>query len=182
MEEFVAQAELDADDPALEVDEDMSMSSESAASQPEDMQYSRFFKDPNESEVSEEEPEKVFRTALDSQIDTLEEKLLSDKPWQLRGEINSKSRPVDSLLTEELDFQRASVAASLTHVPEVADELESVIKQRVLDMNYDDPQIKLPPSVPEPPLKPIFSSMKNRKRASRSYTKRITKKTFCTYQ
>ena len=162
MEEFVAQAELDADDPALNPD---SSESSSESAQHADQGYSGFFRDPNEQEESEEEPERVFRTALDHQIDQLEDQLVGSKPWQLRGEINSGNRPVDSLLQEDLDFQRASGAAPSAHVPEVTNELEEIIKQRILDMNYDDPKVKITNTLPEAAVKADFLDYEKSKKS-----------------
>lgn len=164
MEEFIAQEELDADDPAFNPENSSESSSESAHEV--EPRYSHFFKDPNDQEMSEEEPERVFRTALDHQIDQLEEQLISDtKPWQLRGEVKSGSRPVDSLLQEDLDFQRASGAAPSAYVPEVTNELEAVIKQRILDMNYDDPKMKIQNQLPETAVKTDFLDYEKSKKS-----------------
>jgi U3 small nucleolar RNA-associated protein MPP10 len=40
-----------------------------------------------------------------SEIEKLEEKLIKEKSWQLKGEVRGVQRPVNSLLQEALEFQ-----------------------------------------------------------------------------
>jgi U3 small nucleolar RNA-associated protein MPP10 len=43
-----------------------------------------------------------------NQIKQLEEESVAAKPWFLRGEISSSSRPVDSLLDLDVDYEAAT--------------------------------------------------------------------------
>lgn len=43
-----------------------------------------------------------------SEIEKLEEKLMKEKSWQLKGEVRGVQRPVNSLLQEDLEFQAAN--------------------------------------------------------------------------
>jgi len=56
----------------------------------------------------------------------------------LNGEVSAKSRPMNSLLAEHLDFD---VAMKLPEkiTKETTNKLESLIKQRILDGLFDDP-------------------------------------------
>lgn len=71
------------------------------------------------------------------QIGKLEEANVAEKPWMLKGEINSKQRPVNSLLEAELDYETTSKATPVI-TEEVARGLEEIIKKRIVDESYDD--------------------------------------------
>jgi U3 small nucleolar ribonucleoprotein component len=45
---------------------------------------------------------------IQEQISKLEDLIVSEKPWVLRGEISGKYRPKDSLLDVALDFEQGS--------------------------------------------------------------------------
>jgi U3 small nucleolar RNA-associated protein MPP10 len=75
--------------------------------------------------------------SLQSQIATLESENISKKDWVLMGEASSRSRPQNSLLEEDLEFERVMKA-----VPVITEEtvlgLEERIKARILDGRFDD--------------------------------------------
>jgi U3 small nucleolar RNA-associated protein MPP10 len=75
---------------------------------------------------------------LKEQIGALEDQLVAEKPWTLRGEVNAKNRPKNSLLEVNLDFEQATKPAPLI-TEEVTSALEDVIKQRIKDKSWDDP-------------------------------------------
>ncbi|OMJ72667.1 hypothetical protein SteCoe_28836 [Stentor coeruleus] len=141
MVRFADEGDMEKDDPGF------SASDEESESQSEDEEvkekYQDFYKDPEE-HSSEEEQEKMFSLVDEDEMERLEEKLVNQKPWQMKGEINSKSRPKNSLLDEELDFEIARNPAPQTQTKEVTDEIENIIKQRILDMLYDDVKPKRP--------------------------------------
>ena len=82
------------------------------------------------------------QASLKNQIAALEsENIESGKPWSLRGEINARQRPSDSLLEEAVDFDNLS-----RPVPQIteerSEEIEDVIKRRILEAAWDDVERK----------------------------------------
>lgn len=135
MHQFVDEAEVDNEELALSVSES------DADSFVSESKYHDFFKDPNAQE-SEEEQEQIFDTELYRQMDRIEDEMVGEKTWQLKGEVQSKTRPVNSLLQEHLEFELARNPETITQAPEVTSEIEKLIIQRVLDLNYDSVQLR----------------------------------------
>ena len=74
---------------------------------------------------------------LRQQTDELERELVDEKPWQMRGETKSTSRPVNSLLEGTPEFEMASKQAQTITVEHTID-LEEAIKKRILSEDWDD--------------------------------------------
>ena len=74
---------------------------------------------------------------LRRQTDELEKELINEKPWQMRGESKSTSRPVNSLLEGTPEFEMASKQAPIITVEHTVD-LEEAIKKRILAEDWDD--------------------------------------------
>jgi len=74
---------------------------------------------------------------LRRQTDELERELINEKPWQMRGESKSTSRPVNSLLEGTPEFEMASKQAPIITVEHTID-LEEEIKKRILAEDWDD--------------------------------------------
>lgn len=74
---------------------------------------------------------------LRKQTEELENELLSEKPWQMKGETKSTARPVNSLLEGTPEFEMASKQAPAITVEHTA-SLEDVIKKRILAEDWDD--------------------------------------------
>jgi len=75
--------------------------------------------------------------ALKEQIAALEAESVAPKKWTLVGEVSARNRPQNSLLEEDVDFERAMKSVPVV-TEEVVQELEEVIKSRILANNFDD--------------------------------------------
>lgn len=137
---FADEAELEKEDSALSVSQS---SQDEEIVDEKNSKYQEFYKDPGENS-SEEEQEKIFSMVDEDEMERIEQKLISEKPWQMKGEIESKNRPKDSLLNEDLDFELGRNPVPQTQTKVITDEIEDIIKQRVLDMLYDDVRPKKP--------------------------------------
>ncbi|NXD93381.1 MPP10 protein, partial [Chaetorhynchus papuensis] len=104
-------------------------------SEPEDVTEVQLEKgiDPSEIKSSfEKRQEKMSK-----KIKSLEEALLEEKPWQLKGEVTGQKRPENSLLEETVLFDHAVRMAPVI-TEETTFQLEDIIKQRILDEAWDD--------------------------------------------
>ncbi|KAI6162513.1 Mpp10 protein [Pisolithus thermaeus] len=75
--------------------------------------------------------------ALQEQIKQLEAENVAKKDWVLMGEASSKSRPRDSLLQEDLEFDRIAKSVPIV-TEEVVAGLEDRIKTRIKEGRFDD--------------------------------------------
>jgi U3 small nucleolar RNA-associated protein MPP10 len=67
--------------------------------------------------------------------------MMNPKAWHLTGEATAKDRPANSLLEVHLDFNTATRLPP-TITKETTDNIEALIKQRVLDELFDDPILR----------------------------------------
>ncbi|KAM7424261.1 hypothetical protein PAMA_000549 [Pampus argenteus] len=74
---------------------------------------------------------------MSEKIDELEKAALAKKSWQLSGEVTAQTRPENSMLEEDVDFEQTSrMAPAITE--ETTLQLEDIIKQRIKDQAFDD--------------------------------------------
>jgi len=77
------------------------------------------------------------QAALQEQIVQLEVENVAQKEWTLMGEADSRSRPQNSLLEEDLEFERVMKPVPVIS-EEVVQNLEQRIKARILENRFDD--------------------------------------------
>ena len=107
----------------------------------EDATASRVSQDLFADDTAEEKPDMSSHerrmAALQDEISRYEDENVQDKDWTLMGEASVRERPSNSLLEEDLEFDRtAKVAPTVTQ--EVNEDLEGMIKRRILERQFDD--------------------------------------------
>lgn len=119
-----------------------------------DYEEAQLHEDDKNSEEESEEEEKKFNTDEDlddvfntmaygtsnQNFENLENKLLSKKSWQLQGEVRGMQREKNGLIQENLDFE-AGVRSKLIISEENNKSIEDIIKQRIMDLVFDDRKI-----------------------------------------
>ncbi|XP_077375233.1 U3 small nucleolar ribonucleoprotein MPP10 [Festucalex cinctus] len=94
-------------------------------------------KSPNSKKSQSKSSHEKIQEKMSQKIDELEKASLAEKPWQLSGEVTAQTRPENSMLEEDLDFEQGSRKA-----PAITEEttlhLEDIITQRIKDQAFDD--------------------------------------------
>lgn len=75
--------------------------------------------------------------ALRAEIRRLEAQNVGPKDWSLGGETLAPARPVNSLLEEDLDFERAGKPVPIV-TDAVNEDIEALIKRRILARQFDE--------------------------------------------
>lgn len=71
-------------------------------------------------------------------IENIEKQMMEPKKWLEVGEVQCAERGKNTLLDEYLDFDQASkMAPQITQ--ETTNQIEAMIRQRVMDEMFDDP-------------------------------------------
>ncbi|KAK4575376.1 U3 snoRNP protein [Recurvomyces mirabilis] len=106
----------------------------------------------DESEPDDEEPQEKLdagdprsrrsaherrKAALAEEIRKLEAANVAKREWTLSGEARGADRPVNSLLEEDLDFERAGKPVPVI-TAEVSESIEELIKRRILAYDFQD--------------------------------------------
>ncbi|KAF1814656.1 Mpp10 protein [Eremomyces bilateralis CBS 781.70] len=86
-----------------------------------------------------------------TEIRKLEAENVTKRSWQLSGEAKAAARPMNSLLEEDLDFERAGKPVPVI-TAETTEEIEALIKRRILAAEFDEvirrrPEDMMGPSV-----------------------------------
>lgn len=129
-----------------EDEEDEEMSEQDAAEEEQEIAHrvaGDLFADdePEKGPAKESSHERKMR-GLQEEIARLERENVDRKDWTLMGEAGAKSRPENSLLEQDLEFENtAKVKPVVTE--ETTSSLEDMIKQRILEGRFDDVQRRL---------------------------------------
>ncbi|KIM85244.1 hypothetical protein PILCRDRAFT_66715 [Piloderma croceum F 1598] len=99
--------------------------------------------------------------SLREQINELESENVAKKDWVLMGEATSRGRPQNSLLEEDLEFERLMKAVPVI-TEEIVQGLEERIKARILEGNFDD-VVRLRPVNDKPFLPSRFFELQDTK-------------------
>ncbi|KAF2833563.1 Mpp10 protein [Ophiobolus disseminans] len=77
------------------------------------------------------------------EIRKLEAANVSKREWQLSGEARAADRPLNSLLEENLEFERAGKPVPIA-TAEISEDIEALIKRRILAEEFDEVQRRRP--------------------------------------
>ena len=77
------------------------------------------------------------KAAVQEEIRKLEAANVAKREWTLSGEARAVDRPVNSLLEEDLDFERAGKPVPVI-TAEVSESIEDLIKRRILAHDFQD--------------------------------------------
>ena len=77
------------------------------------------------------------QAALKAEIRRLEAAAVAKRDWTLSGEARAVDRPLNSLLEEDLDFERTGKPVPII-TQEVSEDIEALIKRRILAREFDE--------------------------------------------
>ena len=77
------------------------------------------------------------QAALAAEIRRLEAANVAKRDWTLSGEAGAADRPINSLLEEDLDFERAGKPIPVI-TNEVSEDIEALIKRRIIAREFDE--------------------------------------------
>lgn len=92
--------------------------------------------DPNDPE-SQRSTHERRQAALLSEIRKLEAQNVAKRSWTLSGEARSNERPLNSLLEEDIDFERTGKPVPVI-TKEVSEDIEALVKRRILNREFDE--------------------------------------------
>ena len=87
------------------------------------------------------------QAALSAQIRQLEAANVAKRDWTLSGEARAAERPLNSLLEEDLEFERIGKPVVVV-TKEVSEDIEALIKRRILAREFDEVVRRRPGSEP----------------------------------
>lgn len=77
------------------------------------------------------------QAALTAEIRRLEAASVAKREWMLSGEARAADRPINSLLEEDLEFERAGKPIPVI-TQEVSEDIEALIKRRIIAKEFDE--------------------------------------------
>ncbi|RJE22044.1 hypothetical protein PHISCL_05630 [Aspergillus sclerotialis] len=83
------------------------------------------------------------RARIADEIRRLEAANVSKKAWMLGGEARAAERPMNSLIEEDLDFERIGKSVSVP-TNEVSEGIEELIKRRIVSKEFDEVNRRYP--------------------------------------
>ncbi|KAF8132015.1 Mpp10 protein-domain-containing protein [Boletus edulis] len=112
---------------------------------------------------------------LQSEIQALEAGNVAPKEWTLLGEASARSRPHDSLLSQDLEFDRTTRTVPIVTEAVIA-ALEERIKARIKEGRFDDVERRRPvgDTVPFLPSRVVELQIPSRRSRWRRYTKGLS--------
>ncbi|QLQ81065.1 hypothetical protein HG537_0E04200 [Torulaspora globosa] len=107
---------------------------------------------------------------IQKQIEQLEQEAVAEKKWALKGEVEAQERPADSLLTEDVEFDRTAKPVPVV-TTEVTESIEQMIRRRIQEYNFDDLPRRILSDVSSRSAKPQFelSDQKSAKSLAQIY-------------
>ncbi|MCJ1243465.1 U3 snoRNP protein [Trapelia coarctata] len=87
---------------------------------------------------------------LAAQIRNLEAENVAKRNWTLAGEARAAERPINSLLEEDLEFERTGKPVPVITAA-VSEDIEALIKRRILAREFDEVIRRRPESLNAPP-------------------------------
>ncbi|KAF2742475.1 Mpp10 protein [Sporormia fimetaria CBS 119925] len=89
------------------------------------------------------------------EIRRLEAANVAKRQWQLAGEVRANDRPMNSLLEEDLDFERAGKPIPVI-TAEISEDIEALIKRRILAGEFDEIRRRRPDDLATGPRRGRF--------------------------
>lgn len=117
--------------------------------------------EPSESDNEQDSSKKSMSTYerqqidIQRQIEQLEQEAIADKKWALMGEVDAQNRPADSLLTEDVEFDRTAKPVPVV-TTDVTESIEQLIRRRIQEYNFDDLQKRVISDMSSQRMKPQF--------------------------
>eukprot|EP00467_Chlorarachnion_reptans_P025465 CAMPEP_0114512512 /NCGR_PEP_ID=MMETSP0109-20121206/15019_1 /TAXON_ID=29199 /ORGANISM="Chlorarachnion reptans, Strain CCCM449" /LENGTH=614 /DNA_ID=CAMNT_0001692209 /DNA_START=288 /DNA_END=2132 /DNA_ORIENTATION=- len=116
-----------------------------------------------------------YKLKMKRVIKDIETKIVQPREWVMSGEVSASKRPANSLLETDLDFQLAQrLPEPVTE--ETTLELEELIRQRIINEIWDDPERKDPPKEKAFKPKKEISNEKNELGLAELYEKEYVAK------
>lgn len=93
--------------------------------------------DPSTPHKSKRSNHEIRQAKLAAEIRRLEAANVAKRDWTLSGEARAADRPINSLLEEDLDFERAGKPVPVI-TNEVSEDIEALIKRRIIARDFDE--------------------------------------------